>query len=138
LSVDAFVAHVLVGEPVTTSPGHAQRCAMPIRLDTRDADFSQRFAAFLATKREAAQDVEDAVKAIIADVVARGDAALIELSKKFDRVDLAKVGLRVAPGEIAAATAACEPAALARCRTPRCDALQSQRRCCWWRPRSSS
>jgi histidinol dehydrogenase len=86
---------------------------MPIRLDTRDADFSQRFAAFLATKREAAQDVEDAVKAIIADVVARGDAALIELSKKFDRVDLAKVGLRVAPGEIAAATAACEPAALA-------------------------
>src|SRR5690349_24480579 len=86
---------------------------MPIRLDTRDADFSQRFAAFLATKRETAQDVEDAVKAIIADVVARGDAALIDLSKKFDRVDLAKVGLHVAPAELAAATAACEPAALA-------------------------
>jgi histidinol dehydrogenase len=86
---------------------------MPIRLDTRDADFSRRFAAFLATKREASQDVEDAVKAIIADVVARGDAALIELSKKFDRVDLAKVGLRVAPHELEAAAAACEPAALA-------------------------
>jgi histidinol dehydrogenase len=86
---------------------------MPIRLDTRDADFSRQFAAFLATKRESAQDVEDAVKAIIADVVARGDAALIELSRKFDRVDLATVGLRVTPGELAAAAAACEPGALA-------------------------
>src|SRR5262245_19701875 len=86
---------------------------MPIRLDTRDAGFAERFAAFLATKREASQDVEDAVKAIIADVAARGDAALVELSKKLDRVDLAKIGLRVGADEIAAATAACEPAALA-------------------------
>ena len=85
---------------------------MPIRLDTRDADFPKRFAAFLATKREAAQDVEDAVKAIIADVVRRGDAALIELSKRFDRVDLGLVGLRVSADEIDAATAQCEPAAL--------------------------
>jgi len=86
---------------------------MPIRLDTRDADFAESFAAFLATKREAAQDVEDAVKAIIADVVKRGDAALIELSRKFDRVDLAAIGLRVGAEEIDAATAACEPPALA-------------------------
>src|SRR5215472_4229845 len=86
---------------------------MPIRLDTRDADFAERFAAFLSTKREAAQDVEDAVKAIIADVVKRGDAALIELSRKFDRVDLAAIGLRVGAEEIDAATAACEPPALA-------------------------
>jgi histidinol dehydrogenase len=85
---------------------------MPIRLDTRDADFAGRFAAFLATKREASQDVEDAVKAIIADVVARGDAAVIELSRKFDRVDLEEIGLRVGADEIDAATAACEPAAL--------------------------
>jgi histidinol dehydrogenase len=86
---------------------------MPIRLDTRDADFVERFAAFLATKRETSQDVEDAVKAIIADVVRRGDAALIELSKRFDRVDLGLVGLRVSADEIDAATAQCEPAALA-------------------------
>jgi histidinol dehydrogenase len=86
---------------------------MPIRLDTRDADFAERFAAFLATKRETAQDVEDAVKAIIADVVRRGDAALIELSRKLDRVDLAEVGLRVSPAELDAATARCEPSALA-------------------------
>ncbi len=85
---------------------------MPLRLDTRDADFAERFAAFLATKREASQDVEQAVRAIIADVVARGDEALIELSRRFDRIDLASVGLRVTPDEIAAAAAACDPVAL--------------------------
>jgi histidinol dehydrogenase len=85
---------------------------MPIRLDTRDADFATRFAAFLATKREASQDVEDAVKAIIADVVARGDAALIDLSRKFDRIDLEAVGLRVDRAEIDAAASSCERAAL--------------------------
>jgi len=85
---------------------------MPLRLDTRDADFPERFAAFLATKREAAQDVEHAVRAIIADVMARGDAALIELSRKFDRIDLDQVGLRVTPDELAAAAGACDPTAL--------------------------
>src|SRR5258708_18800823 len=86
---------------------------MPIRLDTRDADFAKRFSAFLATKREASSDVEEAVKAIIADVVARGDEALVALSQKYDRIDLAAVGLRVNAAEIDAAAAVCEPAALA-------------------------
>ena len=85
---------------------------MPLRLDTRDADFADRFSAFLATKREASQDVEQAVRAIIADVVGRGDRALIELSQKFDRIDLQAVGLRVSAQEIAAAAAACDRAAL--------------------------
>jgi histidinol dehydrogenase len=85
---------------------------MPLRLDTRDADFADRFSAFLATKREASQDVEQAVRAIIADVVGRGDQALIELSRKFDRIDLKAIGLRVAADEIAAAAAACDRAAL--------------------------
>ena len=61
---------------------------MPIRLDASAADFPARFRAFLAAKREAAADVEAAVRAIIADVRARGDRALIELTSKFDRVDL--------------------------------------------------
>ena len=85
---------------------------MPLRLDTRDADFADRFSAFLATKREASQDVEQAVRAIIADVVGRGDQALIELSRKFDRIDLTAIGLRVAADEIAAAAAACDRVAL--------------------------
>jgi len=85
---------------------------MPLRLDTRDADFADRFSAFLATKREASQDVEQAVRSIIAEVVAHGDRALIELSQKFDRIDLRAVGLRVSAQEIAAAAAACDRAAL--------------------------
>jgi histidinol dehydrogenase len=81
---------------------------MPLRLDASAPDFSERFAAFLATKREAAADVENSVRTIIADVVARGDQALIELSKRYDRVDLARLGLRVMPAEIEAATRACD------------------------------
>jgi histidinol dehydrogenase len=82
--------------------------AMPIRLDSRSADFSARFAAFLATKREAAEDVEQAVRAIIAEVRNNGDRALVALTQKFDRVDLDRVGLRVSAAEIEAATGACE------------------------------
>jgi histidinol dehydrogenase len=70
---------------------------MPIRLDTRAPDFTKKFRVFLDAKREVSEDVEQAVRAIVADVIARGDAALIELTKRFDRVDLGKTGLRVAP-----------------------------------------
>jgi len=86
---------------------------MPLRLDSRSADFAERFAAFLSVKREAAQDVEAAVRGIIAEVVARGDQALIELTLKFDRLDLAKAGPRVSAAEIDAAERSCEPQALA-------------------------
>jgi histidinol dehydrogenase len=85
---------------------------MPIRLDSRAPDFAARFRAFLATKREASSDVEAAVRAIIADVVARGDAALIELTRKFDRVDLGQIGLKVTADEIETAYAACDRRAL--------------------------
>jgi len=86
--------------------------AMPIRLDTRAADFTERFRDFLATKREAAADVEAAVRAIIADVAARGDRALLELTLKFDRVDLHEVGLAVTAAEIETGYAACDRRAL--------------------------
>jgi len=85
---------------------------MPLRLDSRSPDFESRFRDFLTTKREAAQDVEDAVRTIIADVIARGDDALIELTRKFDRLDLSKSGLRVSPAEIDASEKACDQAAL--------------------------
>jgi histidinol dehydrogenase len=49
---------------------------MPIRLDTSDPAFEARFVAFLSAKRETAEDVESDVHKIIADVRARGDAAL--------------------------------------------------------------
>jgi histidinol dehydrogenase len=85
---------------------------MPLRLHSQSPDFSKRFRAFLGVKREAAQDVDTAVRGIIADVRARGDKALIELSAKFDRVDLDKLGLRVSAAEIDDAAAACQGAAL--------------------------
>ena len=85
---------------------------MPIRLDSQSAEFADRFRSLLATKREAAQDVEQAVRGIVADVAARGDRALFELTAKFDRIDLAKIGLRVAPSDIDAAEKACQGAAL--------------------------
>ncbi|RDV03612.1 histidinol dehydrogenase [Undibacter mobilis] len=86
---------------------------MPLRLDARDADFNERFRAFLGAKREASADVETAVRGIIADVQARGDEALIALTAKFDRVDLSTFGLRVGDAEIDAAMALCDPEALA-------------------------
>ena len=86
---------------------------MPIRLDSRAGDFAERFRAFLATKREAAADVETVVRAIIADVAARGDEALLELTRKFDRVDLGRVGLKVTVAAIEQAYAACDHKALA-------------------------
>jgi histidinol dehydrogenase len=85
---------------------------MPIRLDSRSADFAARFAAFLDTKRETAEDVEQAVRAIIADVRKNGDRALIALSARFDRIDLDKLGLRVSHAQIDAATEACDLRAL--------------------------
>ena len=85
---------------------------MPIRLDRRAPDFTERFRAFLAAKREASADVETVVRGIIADVAARGDRALIELSRKLDRVDLNQTGLRVGADEIDAAYAACDRRAL--------------------------
>src|SRR5580704_8341773 len=78
---------------------------MPLRLDMRSPDFGASFDALLAMKREVAGDVDQAVQAIIADVVARGDAALIGYSRKFDRVDLEKLGLRVGGADRAATPA---------------------------------
>src|SRR5437879_7635828 len=85
---------------------------MPIRLDSRSADFAARFSALLATKRETSSDVDQAVRAIIADVRSNGDRALVELSRKFDRIDLDQVGLRVSAAELDTATAACDKRAL--------------------------
>lgn len=81
---------------------------MALELDTRNADFEARFAEFLSGKRESSQDVDDAVRAIIADVRARGDAALIDLTRKFDGFDASRTGLRIAQSDIAAAAATCD------------------------------
>ncbi|HWW47745.1 MAG TPA: histidinol dehydrogenase [Xanthobacteraceae bacterium] len=85
---------------------------MPLRLDSRNADFADGFAAFLAMKREVSADVEAVARGIIAEVQARGDAALFEATRKFDRFDLNAGNLRVSDADIDAAVAACDPATL--------------------------
>src|SRR5713226_7980037 len=81
---------------------------MPVRLDSRSADFAQQFLRFLATKREVSADIERATRAIVDDVATRGDIALIEATRKFDRFDLKPGGLRITPAEIDAAVRACD------------------------------
>jgi histidinol dehydrogenase len=85
---------------------------MPVRLDSSSADFNERFARFLSLKRETAADIESATRAIVDDVARRGDAALIEATRKFDRLELDAGRLRVTPAEIDAAVKACDPGAL--------------------------
>ena len=76
---------------------------MPVTLDATAPDFEKRFTALLSAKREDSPDVDDAVAAIIADVRARGDAAVIELTAKFDRLTLTPETLRISAAEIAEA-----------------------------------
>ncbi|MBN8917073.1 MAG: histidinol dehydrogenase [Rhizobiales bacterium] len=78
---------------------------MPIRLTISQSDFPERFIDFLGSKREASVDVQDKVSAIIADVRARGDRALVDLSRTFDRVDLDALGIKVSDAELDAALA---------------------------------
>jgi histidinol dehydrogenase len=86
---------------------------MTLRLDASAPDFERRFGALLSMKREVSEDVDAAVGAIIADVAARGDAALIEYSRRFDRVDLASMGVAVSKADVLAAEARCSREALA-------------------------
>jgi histidinol dehydrogenase len=89
-----------------TSEALEARPEMPIELRTSNADFEAGFQAFLGAKREVSEDIDDAVRSILADVRARGDAALLELSQRFDKADLSRLGLRVTEAEIDAAVAA--------------------------------
>ena len=82
---------------------------MAIRLDARDADFEAAFAALLSGKREASVDVTDVVTKIIADIRARGDAALIEYTRRFDRLDgLTAENLAIPGAELDRALGLCE------------------------------
>lgn len=89
---------------------------MAIWLDWSEADFEAKFAAFLITKREVSEDVGNTVREIIADVRARGDAALADYTLRFDQLDFAETPMRVAADEIEDAFAMVAPDVL--------DALQ--------------
>ncbi|MFW2543366.1 histidinol dehydrogenase [Primorskyibacter sp. 2E107] len=73
---------------------------MPVFLDSQQDDFESAFTTLLNAKREDSPDVDDTVAGIIADVRARGDAAVLELTAKFDRLELDAGGMRFSESEI--------------------------------------
>lgn len=80
---------------------------MVLWLRTGDPGFESGFTGLLATKREQAEDVDQAVAAILREVLARGDEALIEFTRRFDRFELTVDRIRLTGSEIEAAVAAC-------------------------------
>lgn len=74
------------------------------RLDTAEADFEARFTRLLHWSPEQDQGIEQAVSAILADVRARGDEALMDYTRRFDRLDVHEAaGLRLSQAELQAA-----------------------------------
>lgn len=84
-----------------------------IRLATNDRDFEAALTALLGQARETTETVDQAVAAIIADVRAEGDAALLGYTERFDRLALTADRLRVGADEIEAAAAGIEPSLMA-------------------------
>ena len=78
---------------------------MPFRLDSRDGDFARDFETLLNSKREASEEVGATVAAILADVRKRGDAAVLELTERFDRFPVTHQTLAFSAAEIDAAAA---------------------------------
>jgi len=86
---------------------------MPLRLDSAAAGFEADFTALLNSKRETDADVDATVAEIIAKVREQGDAALLDYTRRFDRLTLTAETLRIPEAELAAAAAACEAETIA-------------------------
>ncbi|MDP3261414.1 MAG: histidinol dehydrogenase [Tabrizicola sp.] len=82
---------------------------MPVYLSSADAGFEAAFQALLGQKREEAEDVDQAVASIIADVRTRGDQAVIDLTTRFDRLTLTRETLAFSKAEIDAEIAKVSP-----------------------------
>lgn len=78
---------------------------MPLRFDSAQSDFEQRFSDLLGAKRESSKDVNDTVASIISDVRTRGDVAVAELTNRFDRANVTPSTLAFSAQEIAEAAA---------------------------------
>lgn len=77
----------------------------PLRLDASTPGFEKEFSSFLGRNRDTDENVDRIVADIVADVRKRGDAALLEYTRKFDRVDCDVAGLRIGDAERTAAAA---------------------------------
>ena len=67
------------------------------RLSTRQADFGARLSKLLAFEETADDKLEAIVASILADVKKRGDAAVLEYTRKFDRLTLAEAAAMELP-----------------------------------------
>ena len=77
------------------------------KLDSAAAGFEAALASLLAYSAETDRAIEDSVESILADVRARGDAAVLDCTKRFDGIDVATMAaLEVGPAELGAALAA--------------------------------
>jgi len=85
---------------------------VPVLLDTARPEFAEGFAALLAARRDAGESVDAVVAEILAAVERDGDAAVLDCTRRFDRLDIDAGRLRVDADELAAAAAACEPETL--------------------------
>ena len=90
---------------------------MPLRLAAANPSFESEFSALLAAKREASEEVGTIVADIIENVRQRGDAALLEYTKRYDAFELTMKTMRVDRGEIDAARGRCDAKALSALET---------------------
>ena len=73
---------------------------MPVLLNSQNSNFEKEFKKLLLAKREDSVDVDVSVREIIGGVIELGDQALIEYTKKFDRISLTTDTLRFTQSEL--------------------------------------
>ena len=100
---------------------------MPRRLATSDPGFAQDFASLLAERREIVDEAAYAVDTIVADVLQSGDYAVIEATKRYDRLELTPATMRISAQEIDAAAQQCSAETLAALRLA-ADRIESYHR----------
>jgi len=86
---------------------------MALKLSSRDPGFTAAFAGVVSKSREAKTNVDDIAAGVLADVKARGNAAVLDYSTKFDRTQLTPETMGFRKAEIEGAAAACDPSTLA-------------------------
>ena len=90
---------------------------MPHKLSSAAPDFAEAFARFLGARRDVEENADRAAAEILADVRARGDLAVLDLTAKFDRLDLTAETMRFSADEIAGAAEKVAPETLAALKT---------------------
>ena len=78
---------------------------MPLRLDASAPGFESEFSAFLGRNRDTDENVDRVVAGIVADVRARGDAAVVDYTARFDWAGVTAANMRISHAERDAAAA---------------------------------